>query len=86
MCGVEFESLESVFLEFDSHCDFIVYPKHKSYSFVVLSDIDKAINAQSKLDDTTPIGFPKEIAVFYVTNCIINILLCIKNDFLSTKR
>lgn len=69
MCGVDFETLKSVFITYDSKCDFVVYPKHKSYSFVVLSSIDKAIEAQSKLDDSTRFGFPKEIAVFFVTNC-----------------
>lgn len=69
MCGVEFEVLENVFNEFDSNCNFIVYPKHKSYSFVVLSNINNAIQAQSKLDDSIPVGFSKEIAVFFVTNC-----------------
>ncbi|KAI1717263.1 2OG-Fe(II) oxygenase superfamily domain-containing protein [Ditylenchus destructor] len=70
LCGVPLEKLEEVFYEFDQNCSFVVFPTSKSYSFVVFSDIQKAVEACKALDGTKAFVADKStgISLAYVSH------------------
>ncbi|CAI4230741.1 unnamed protein product [Auanema sp. JU1783] len=50
LCDVSPEEVEDIFSEFDSEASYVVYPNKRSYSFVTLSTIEKAVHAREELN------------------------------------
>uniref|UniRef100_A0A915CZR0 tRNA (carboxymethyluridine(34)-5-O)-methyltransferase n=1 Tax=Ditylenchus dipsaci TaxID=166011 RepID=A0A915CZR0_9BILA len=63
LCGVPLEELEEVFFGFDKDCSFIVYPTSKSYSFVIFSNVSRAVEAYDQLMDSKPFKQEKSTGI-----------------------
>ncbi|KHN73841.1 Alkylated DNA repair protein alkB -like protein 8 [Toxocara canis] len=78
LCGVSFDELEKVFIEYDESCQFVVYPNKRPYSFVHFSSIDNAQRAFAALNGKVPDGVGPNALPFFIA--YVENLPCAKKD------
>ncbi|VDM44163.1 unnamed protein product [Toxocara canis] len=78
LCGVSFDELEKVFIEYDESCQFVVYPNKRPYSFVHFSSIDNAQRAFAALNGKVPDGLGPNALPFFIA--YVENLPCVKKD------
>uniref|UniRef100_A0A915Q5E1 tRNA (carboxymethyluridine(34)-5-O)-methyltransferase n=1 Tax=Setaria digitata TaxID=48799 RepID=A0A915Q5E1_9BILA len=66
LCGISYNDLETIFNQFGESCDFMVFQRQRSYSFVIFNTISTAQLAYQELHGRIPPELNSNALPFYI--------------------